>query len=287
MTEHKPKSFFSRFLLFIFSILCCGGWFFHNTGLGLSHSSVGILPNNINRPCDIDSSWHLTFDDEFNGTTVDWSKWKDGGQNFETEPQKDPSKEQEFYVPDAYQFSNGILRIRADRRKVHGQPYASGQLDTIGTFKQTFGYFEARAKLPNGKGLWPQFWLYDATEKSAYEIDPMESLGNNTNVYYMTYHRPSGTPQKAYTGVDLSADFHTYAVKWIRGLIIFCLDNVEQFIVTKDVFRKPVALFLDLAVGGTWAKSPNSSTPFPSYFDVDYVRAYAMPGDNSNPTIKT
>jgi beta-glucanase (GH16 family) len=115
----------------------------------------------------------------------------------------------------------------------------------------------------------------------------MENLGDKTNVYYMTYHRPSGQPQKAYKGVDLSADFHTYAVKWVRGLVIFCLDNVEQFFVTKDVFRKPMSLFLDLAVGGTWAKPPNSSTPFPSYLDIDYVRVYAIPGDNSNPPIQT
>jgi beta-glucanase (GH16 family) len=36
---------------------------------------------------------------------------------------------------------------------------------------------------------------------------------------------------------------------------------------------------INLAVGGSWPGSPNSSTPFPSETLVDYVRVYAL----SNP----
>ncbi len=30
----------------------------------------------------------------------------------------------------------------------------------------------------------------------------------------------------------------------------------------------------DLAVGGDWPGAPDATTPFPSYFEVDYIRAY-------------
>jgi len=33
---------------------------------------------------------------------------------------------------------------------------------------------------------------------------------------------------------------------------------------------------LNLAVGGSWPGSPNSTTPFPSEMFVDYVRVYAL-----------
>jgi beta-glucanase (GH16 family) len=33
-------------------------------------------------------------------------------------------------------------------------------------------------------------------------------------------------------------------------------------------------VILNLAVGGDWAGSPNSSTPFPSTMKVDYVRVW-------------
>lgn len=33
---------------------------------------------------------------------------------------------------------------------------------------------------------------------------------------------------------------------------------------------------LDLAVGGSWPGSPDSTTPFPSEILVDYVRVYAL-----------
>ena len=36
----------------------------------------------------------------------------------------------------------------------------------------------------------------------------------------------------------------------------------------------PSFLLLNLAVGGSYPGSPNGSTPFPSEYDIDYVRLY-------------
>jgi hypothetical protein len=36
----------------------------------------------------------------------------------------------------------------------------------------------------------------------------------------------------------------------------------------------PSFIILNLAVGGSWPKNPNPSTPFPSTMLVDYVRVY-------------
>src|SRR6267378_3905775 len=129
MEDHKPFSFFSNCFILLSSLLCCFGCLSYNTGLSISQSSstanTGVSTSQssstaISLPSNINSSWHLTFDDEFNGTTIDWSKWKDGGQNFGTGT---GNEEQETYVPDADKVSNGILRIRADKRNVNGYPY--------------------------------------------------------------------------------------------------------------------------------------------------------------------
>ena len=37
-------------------------------------------------------------------------------------------------------------------------------------------------------------------------------------------------------------------------------------------FDQPFYVILNLAVGGSWPKPPNSTTPFPSTLSVDYVR---------------
>jgi beta-glucanase (GH16 family) len=41
-------------------------------------------------------------------------------------------------------------------------------------------------------------------------------------------------------------------------------------------------LLVNLAVGGDWPGYPDESTPFPSYLEVDYVRAYTWTCPESN-----
>jgi beta-glucanase (GH16 family) len=224
-------------------------------------------------PPTIDSAWKLTFDDEFSGTGVDWTKWQNGGQNWGS----GGGGEEQAYLPNECSVSNGLLQIRADNTSAQGKPYSSCMLNTIGTFQQTYGYFECRAKIPQGQGFWPAFWLYSSAYNS-YEIDTMENLGNDTSTYYMTYHSPSGQQQSAYHGVNLAAGYHIYAVKWTPNAITYYLDNNPLFTVTNNVYNGPMGIFVNFAVGGNWPGSPNASTVFPNYFNIDYIRAYAIPG---------
>jgi beta-glucanase (GH16 family) len=39
-------------------------------------------------------------------------------------------------------------------------------------------------------------------------------------------------------------------------------------------------MILNLAVGGRWGGMPDAQTVFPSYMEVDYVRAWRRPGDH-------
>jgi beta-glucanase (GH16 family) len=74
---------------------------------------------------------------------------------------------------------------------------------------------------------------------------------------------------------DLSADFHTYAVEWSADAIIWFFDGVEKFRSGQGVPQQPMYLLVNLAIGGAWPVPPDESTPWPSSFDVDYVRVYA------------
>lgn len=120
------------------------------------------------------------------------------------------NRELQIYLDEAFEFAgqkpginpfsikDGVLRITAaplDETTVQLlQPLAKGELpaptyssgmlstETEGRdgkgFKQLYGYWELRAKLPKGKGLWPAFWLVTETHDYWDEVDIFEVLGH-------------------------------------------------------------------------------------------------------------
>jgi beta-glucanase (GH16 family) len=214
----------------------------------------------------------LTFHDEFKGARLDAFRWNtaygSGGNG-----------ERQFYAPDALEVRDGRLRIEARKRESHGYPYTSGIIHTQGIFGQQYGYFEIRARLPKGQGLWPAFWLLPATPNVPWEIDVFELHGHRPDHVFMAHHWLDGNGAHAkitrgYTGPDFTAGFHTFAVDWQPELIAWYVDGVERARDTEGVPAQPMFLLANLAVGGNWPGFPDETTPFPSAMEIDYVRVY-------------
>jgi beta-glucanase (GH16 family) len=233
------------------------------------------------------AGWNLTFHDEFDGTALDTNKWVphyffDGVINHELQA----------YVPSAFSLSDGILHITAKHESAvqHGktQAYTSGAMVTLGKFSQKYGYFEIRCQLPRGRGFWPAFWLLPDSKEWPPEIDIFENLGHENHKLHFTNHwkGPDGK-ERGYgqetDGPDYTAGFHTIAVDWEPNRITWYVDDVEQCHVTNHVPQQPMYVLVNLAVGGDWPKSPDPSTPFPSSFNVDYVRVYQHSPTSSPP----
>lgn len=78
-----------------------------------------------------------------------------------------------------------------------------------------------------------------------------------------------------------SNDFHVYSCEWQPGKITFSVDGVLFSTRTPgEVDPWPFDdgnkfyIILNFAVGGDWPGAPDGSTPFPSSFEIDYVRVY-------------
>jgi beta-glucanase (GH16 family) len=159
------------------------------------------------------------------------------------------------------------------RSQIAGLPYTSGMISSQPSFSQLYGYFEAGVKLPRGKGLWPAVWMLPADLSWPPEIDLMESIGNPMQAFMTVHSAKAKTP-----GIEVhpaSEGFHTYAVAWDPKQIVFYLDGVEtQRTPTPPDMTKPMYILANLAVGGDWAGSPDSSTPFPARFSIRFIRAY-------------
>ena len=239
-------------------------------------AASGALPLT---PADRGSRWELVFHDEFNGSKLDERKWR---TEFPWGRDRSSVGELQWYAPDAFRLSNGRLRIVAEERNVGGHhDYTSGLISSHRSFTQEYGYFEIRARVPRGKGLWPAFWLLPVTTEWPPEIDVFEILGHDTDTVHMHVHYEdaSGRHQdigETFTGHDFSRSFHTFAVKWGPSRIVWFVDGVERHRVERDGASPSGRFYViaNLAVGGDWPGEPNASTTFPAFFDIDYIRVY-------------
>ena len=231
-----------------------------------------------------------TFDDEFNtfSASSDGSSglWQTslGGNNRTLSG----NGEQEYYSDSSvgtnpFSDQNGVLNITAaPGTNALGLPYVSGAINTKNSFSQLYGYFEIDAKLPAGQGLWPAFWLLPASGAWPPELDIFEVLGSNPNTLYFSTHSSVQATQGTTLNVaNVSSGFNLYGVMWGPQTVDLYINNVEvASMPTPADMNVPMYMTANLAVGGYWPGSPNSSTPFPATMQINYVRAFAYPGTN-------
>ena len=247
----------------------------------------------------VESKWQLTWSDEFNarnGAAPDPAKWayELGGNGW-------GNKELESYTARSANAEqrDGDLVLTARKEDFTGpdgvtSPYTSARLRTKGHFSQAYGRFEARIKLPLGKGIWPAFWMLGNDIDSnrwpaAGELDIMENIGESNRIY-STLHGPGYSGGKSITapfvlpeGQAVNTGFHLYAVEWKPNDIQFYVDNlliVERTPASlpagaKWVYDHPFFMLLNIAVGGAWPGYPDATTIFPQEMLVDYVRVYS------------
>ncbi len=196
--------------------------------------------------------------------------------------------ELQAYVPDAFHLRGGILCLRAEKRSAvyarKRRAYTSGMMTTFHKFSQQYGRFEVRCRVPSGSGFWPAVWLLPVSEAWPPEIDVLEILGNAPTVAHFTNHwgkDASGQHRQhgeTMTGVDFSRDFHVFAIEWKPASITWFVDGRERARSTEGIPHQPMFLLLNLAIGGNFDTglpgTPGRATPFPSCFEVDYVRVY-------------
>lgn len=187
-------------------------------------------------------------------------------------------------------ISDGTLKIKAVK---DGTRVYSARVNT----KQgwTYGYFEARLKLPKGKGTWPAFWMMPTTWSGwpeGGEIDIMEHVGCvptevSSSIHCKAYYHAIGTQKTAARKVaSVMDEFHTYALEWTPDHIKTYVDGVLLLSYNPDnypqgrnaqtwPFDKPFQLKLNLAWGGDWGGMHGvDESCLPATYEIDYVRVF-------------
>ncbi len=183
--------------------------------------------------------------------------------------------------------SGGTFRIIAKKKE---DQILSIRINTKESWK--YGYFEARLKLPQGKGTWPAYWMLPKNFKNwpaDGEIDIMEEVGYRPNwlssaIHCNAYNHAIKTEK---TGEQFIAtaqsDFHVYALEWTEDYIRGFVDGKCHFEFPNDKqgnkdtwpFDVPFYLKLNLAWGGNWGGAQGvDESILPATYEIDYVRVY-------------
>ena len=238
-------------------------------------------------------SWELVWSDEFNGTSLEASNWtREVGWNNGW-----GNNELQYYRPENTSFMEGHLVIQAKRETFGGAAYTSSRIITRDKFDFKYGRVDIRAVLPTGKGMWPALWMLgsnytDVGWPACGEIDIVEILGqdNPGNQIKATVHwqdpNAGGSLNHAefgdtynLTSGNFDDEFHVYSLIWSENQIQALVDDKVYFTINTSSanlseFRERFYLLFNVAVGGNAVGSPNSSTIFPKYMVVDYVRVF-------------
>ena len=231
--------------------------------------------------------WKLAWADEFNGTSIDSTKWapcvrakSDWNDTMTTDPR-------------CFKIGDGVLRligmVNPDTAK-DPSPYLTGGVTSKGKFAFKHGRILIRAKFKSAKGAWPALWMLG--EKGSWphngEIDLMEHL-NFDNKVYQTIHSHDANeldkakkgPPKGGTAPIARDEFNTYGADWDAEKIIFTVNGkpthtyprVPERGAAQWPFDQPFYLILSMQIGGKWVGEADPKH-YPADLVVDWVRVY-------------
>jgi beta-glucanase (GH16 family) len=190
----------------------------------------------------------------------------------------------------------GQLVIEARREPLGGREYTSARLVSRGRKHFTYGAFEIRARLPQGRGTWPALWMLasESTYGTTYwpdngEIDIMEHVGFNPGTVFATVHTQAYNHiRRTQVGDSIqvptfASTFHTYRLEWTPDYIHVSVDGERFFTFRRSggwqqwPFDRPFFLLMNIAVGGNWGGQRGvDASIFPQRMEVDYVRYYPL-----------
>ena len=250
--------------------------------------------------------------DEFNGTSLDKESWNIYGSGWSANNVQSCYSRSEENV----NVKNGSLNLvglykpgaRCKGNEKSGN-FTSGFVETKGKKSWTYGYIEARIKMPNNKSTWPGFWMspdkptYGSWPRSG-EIDIVETKGSNLDYAAADAHwgispgyKKHAQGKKLPAGFKDTTQWHTYGVKWTEGKLEYYIDGVKFHTINRfsqpnaantpyGPFDKPFFLRLNLAIGGDyidgngskWSNAYNALAEhpesFPATMSIDYIRIY-------------
>jgi len=234
--------------------------------------------------------WKQVWQDEFNGTKLDDSKWelcKRGGADWMNTISHDPA---------LYILNDGILQLRGVENKDKEKdpvPYLTGAITSKGKYSYKYGKVQIKARYKCAQGAWPALWML-GNEKgwpANGEIDLMEHLNFDDKIYQTVHseytHKidKTNTPKHGSTSpIPDRNGWNTYGCEWDVDKIVFTVNGKQTFTYPRVAekgekqwpFDQPFYFILSMQIGGGWVNQTGPTNPehYPAWLEVDWVRVY-------------
>ena len=279
-----------------------------------------------------DQEWVLDFEDNFDGKVLSPDNWhipyqgvlagfefeRNGSKSWYANTNSTPA------IPPSHNitFENGVLKMTARKEEtpIKGTyvvnwstnppakdsasfEYSSAWVDS----ERSFGYgkYEARIKIPKGKGMWPAFWLFNGDDGHNYEIDIFEFWNEYNCLGRYKRNRLSKNPHFTIHGdsinrgssqcaddqypcygnwgnskIDYSEDFHIYTLEWDYYKIIWSIDGKVVHSLYRFSSKNGTPTDCNTIVEGEEYKL-NESWPFTDQMFVRFNLAVQFGGNNA------
>ncbi len=186
-------------------------------------------------------------------------------------------------------LEEGRLRLRAEHRSVEGDnppgvyDYSAGMISSHDNFTFCYGYVEIRARFPGGKGVWPAFWLMPQEHQWPPEFDVAEYYAGRKMMHLGLCHGDFpeiNWDSGANDDVDFEGQWNTYGLFWAPGCAAWIQNGVVKRVARgQHVPSVPMYVILSNGVSSRIGPSgePEAATVFPNYFEVEYLKVWALP----------
>ena len=239
------------------------------------------------KPFEEFKKWTLTFEDDFDQARLDTDKWMIGyywgkalmNDHYSLEGERQLFRDKNVELRDS------CLRITTQKEAVKGKvwnptwgfrekdfDYTSGLVSTGQSFRQQYGYFEAKVRFNQSFPVMNAFWMVG--ERITPHVDVFKSM------YPGGRHLEAGliseVPEKGVSpltgrikGAHFTKDFFIYSLDWSKDRMIWKINGVEVFRVTRDIPQQP--MYITFCT--TLPEEPDERR-LPAIMEINWVRCY-------------
>lgn len=218
----------------------------------------------------------LTFNDEFEGNSLDTNKWLTNyywGDKLLKDRYSVEGDLQAYTEKDNFEIRNSLLKIITKPQRMNGKEwspatgfrtkefnYTSGLINTGISFRQKYGIFSAKIKLGNPLAR-NSFWML--ADKITPHIDICRTSGGRI---WADFSPAPDKKVKTSIGSRYANDFFIYSLEWTSDKLVWKINGEEVFRQTSNIPQEPMYILFS---GGT-EKPINSMTAM----EIDWVRIY-------------